>query len=58
MGVPKRKVSKQRKRKRQAHWKISGPSLVRCPQCQARMVPHRVCPECGYYKTKKVINEE
>lgn len=58
MGVPKRKHSKQRQRLRRAGRKVAVLTLVNCPQCQARTVPHRVCPECGYYKTKKVVNSD
>ncbi|MFZ5898851.1 MAG: 50S ribosomal protein L32 [Bacillota bacterium] len=58
MGVPKRRTSKQRKRTRRAQvMKIAAPQLVPCPQCKAPVMPHRVCPECGYYKAKKVIND-
>jgi large subunit ribosomal protein L32 len=57
MGVPKRKHSKQRKRMRRAGWGLEAPNLVNCPQCQARMLPHRVCQECGFYKAKKVVNK-
>ncbi|MBE3587189.1 MAG: 50S ribosomal protein L32 [Thermoanaerobacteraceae bacterium] len=55
MGVPKRKSSKQRGRQRRAHWKIEAPGLVRCPQCHALKMSHRVCPECGYYKARAVV---
>ena len=56
MGVPKRKMSKQRARQRRgANWKIEAPKLVECPQCHALTVPHQVCAECGYYKGKEVI---
>ncbi|NHM27545.1 50S ribosomal protein L32 [Desulfofundulus sp. TPOSR] len=55
MGVPKRKTSKRRARMRRAHWKIEAPGLVRCSQCRALIMPHRVCPECGYYKAKEVV---
>lgn len=56
MGVPKRKSSKQRGRQRRAaSYKIEAPSLVNCPQCRALVVPHHVCPECGYYKNREVI---
>lgn len=57
MGVPKRKTSKQRARQRRAHWKIEAPGLVHCPQCRALAMPHRVCPECGYYKAKEVVKQ-
>lgn len=30
-------------------------TLVECPQCHARMVPHRVCPACGHYAGRHVI---
>lgn len=56
MGVPKRKQSKQRGRQRRAaNMKLEAPNLVNCPQCHALTVPHRVCPECGYYKNREVI---
>ncbi len=56
MGVPKRKASKQRGRQRRAaNMKIAAPALVECPQCHALIVPHHLCPECGYYKGKEVV---
>lgn len=58
MAVPKRRHSKQRGRKRRAQWKISAPKLIPCPQCEAWTLPHRVCPECGFYKSNKVVDVE
>ncbi len=56
MGVPKRKSSKQRGRQRRAaNMKLEVPALVNCPQCHALVVPHHLCPECGYYKEREVI---
>ena len=37
-------------------WKLSAPTLVKCPQCGELKVPHQVCGRCGYYKGKEVIN--
>ncbi|MBM7854402.1 large subunit ribosomal protein L32 [Desulfohalotomaculum tongense] len=55
MGVPKRKRSKTRNRRRRAVvMKLETPSLVRCPQCQALIKPHHMCDECGYYKDREV----
>ena len=48
MAVPKRKVSKARRDKRRANWKLSVPGMVKCPQCGALVLAHRLCPECGY----------
>ena len=55
MAVPKRKVSKQRKRNRAANWKASAPTLVECPQCHEQKVAHKVCDACGYYDGKQVV---
>jgi large subunit ribosomal protein L32 len=58
MAVPKRKISKTRKRKRRAHSRIKAPGLARCPRCGEPVMPHRACPHCGYYKDTKVIETE
>lgn len=58
MAVPKRKVSKTRKRKRRTHWKAEAPGLVKCPKCDELVMPHRACPHCGYYKGRKVLETE
>ena len=58
MAVPKNKVSKARRDKRRANWKLTAPNLVECPQCHELMLPHRVCPSCGQYKGKEVIKVE
>ncbi len=57
MAVPKRKVSKTRRNKRRANWKLNASNLVRCPQCHSLKAPHRVCDECGYYKGREVIEK-
>ena len=58
MAVPKNKVSKARRDKRRANWKLTAPNLVECPQCHELIMPHRVCPICGQYKGKEVIKVE
>lgn len=55
MAVPKRKVSKARRDKRRANWKLTIPGMVKCPQCQEYKLPHRVCMSCGSYDGKEVI---
>ncbi len=58
MAVPKRKVSKTRKKKRRTHWKAEAPGLAKCPKCGEMVMPHRACPHCGYYKGRKVLETE
>ncbi len=56
MAVPKRRVSKTRKRMRRTHYKITANQMVICPNCKAKIRPHRICPKCGFYKGKEVID--
>ena len=58
MAVPKRKVSKQRRRKRRGVQVAEKPSVNRCPRCGDAKQPHRVCPSCGYYGGKQVVEVE
>ena len=55
MGLTKRRFSKARTASRRAVFRTHAVTLVDCPQCHARMVPHRVCPACGYYAGRQVI---
>jgi large subunit ribosomal protein L32 len=54
MAVPQRRTSKTRKRMRRTHFKLSVPGMVKCSQCGAAKLAHRVCKECGYYKDVEV----
>lgn len=58
MALPKRRHSKSRRDKRRANWKLEAPNLSLCPQCKMPKLPHRVCPNCGYYKGEQVIEIE
>lgn len=33
-------------------------SFAVCSNCKAPVVPHRVCPDCGYYRGRQVITIE
>ena len=55
MALPKGNISKARKHSRQANWKISAPSIVKCPRCQKMKLSHRVCKHCGYYDGRDVL---
>jgi len=55
MALPKKKVSKSRRDKRRANWKLEAPALVVCPQCHEPKAPHRACPKCGFYRGRKAI---
>ena len=55
MGLTKRRFSKARTASRRARFKAQMVTLVDCPQCHARMVPHHMCPACGYYAGRQVV---
>ena len=55
MALPKGKISKARKNARRANWKISAPSIVKCPRCQKMKLAHRVCKNCSYYDGRDVL---
>ncbi|NPB05969.1 MAG: 50S ribosomal protein L32 [Aquificae bacterium] len=63
MAVPKSRTSKWRRNRRRAQnffnkFKRSLPSLVTCPECGEKILPHRVCPYCGTYRKRAVIDAE
>jgi large subunit ribosomal protein L32 len=53
--LPKRKISKGRRNRRRAHDFLTPRNLTRCTNCDAMRLPHTVCPECGYYRGREVI---
>lgn len=55
MALPKRKTAKARQGKRRQHLKLAPPPLVDCPQCHTPKLPHHVCPTCGSYDGREVI---
>jgi large subunit ribosomal protein L32 len=58
MAVPKRKLSKSRKRLRRGQHKAASVATQACPRCSSPKLSHRVCPTCGYYRGKKMIEVE
>ncbi|WP_167628687.1 50S ribosomal protein L32 [Listeria valentina] len=56
MAVPARRTSKTKKRKRRTHFKLQVPGMNECSNCGEMKLSHRVCPECGHYDGKEVVN--
>ncbi|PIU78282.1 MAG: 50S ribosomal protein L32 [Candidatus Moranbacteria bacterium CG_4_10_14_3_um_filter_44_15] len=55
MSVPKQRHTKGRRNRRRANIKISSKNLIVCSHCSKMIVKHRICPHCGYYKGKKLV---
>ena len=59
MAVPRATTSKARTRRRRGiNMKLTAPKLIECASCGNLIMPHRVCPKCGFYKGKQVVNAE
>lgn len=58
MAVPFRKVSKTRKRMRRSHNALTQVGVCKCPNCGEAIRPHRVCPNCGFYKGKEEVKKD
>ncbi len=56
MALPKRRQSNTRGKKRRTHYKSKLTSLRKCSQCGSMKIPHRVCPNCGYYQGRPVVS--
>ncbi len=56
MSVPKRHLTKSRVKKRRMHQFLTETTLGACPKCNKPRKLHAVCPNCGFYKGKEVIN--
>jgi large subunit ribosomal protein L32 len=52
---PKRKLSKGRRDRRRAHDAVTAPSLIACTNCGSMILSHKVCPNCGFYKGREVV---
>jgi large subunit ribosomal protein L32 len=55
MANPTSRHSRSRRDKRRANWKIIAPNVVECAECKEPTLSHRVCPSCGNYRGKKII---
>jgi len=38
------------------HIFLEEPILVSCQKCGKAILPHIICPNCGYYKGRQVVN--
>lgn len=59
MGVPKKKMTKRRigNRRSCGHGKFELKESAVCSNCATKVMPHKICSNCGYYKGKKILNK-
>jgi len=54
-ALPKHRVSRRRQGNRRRHHYLTLPPLMTCPACREKKVTHHVCPNCGTYRGRQVI---
>ena len=57
MAVSPKKTSKAKKNMRRSHHALTPAQYMKCPNCGALKLNHKICLECGYYKGKQIIGE-
>ena len=55
-GVPKKRHTKGSRNQRRMHLFLKAPNLAKCQKCGQPVKSHTVCPACGFYKGKEVID--
>ena len=55
MAVPKRRTSRSKQGHRRSHHAAKPPQIQFCTQCNEPVLPHRVCPNCGFYQGREVV---
>ena len=55
MANPKRRHSNTRTRTRRAHDHLAPVGVSACPRCHQTKRPHAVCPHCGHYRGRQVV---
>ena len=58
MAVPKRKHSNSRTGKRRSQDAKTPQELTYCAQCSKAVPSHTICPNCGHYMGRKVVEIE
>ena len=58
MAVPKRKHSNARTGSRRAHDALKPRQLAYCSKCSTAVPTHVVCPNCGHYMGRAMVESE
>ena len=56
MAVPYRRTSRSKARTRRAHHALKATGFTHCITCGDVHLPHHVCPSCGFYNGKRVLD--
>lgn len=55
MATPKKRLSRSKRGQRRSHDALQAATVINCTNCGSMVLPHHVCPSCGYYKGKEIV---
>lgn len=55
MAVPRKKVTRSKRKMRRSHDALRPNAFHECPNCGELKRPHHVCGACGYYADREVV---
>ncbi|MFH1508636.1 MAG: 50S ribosomal protein L32 [bacterium] len=55
MSIPKRRKSSAKRDTGRSHLALSKVKVFSCQKCQAPVLPHHMCLECGTYNGREVM---
>ncbi len=58
MVEPVKHHSRSKARRRKSQILLRPKKLIRCKTCQELTLPHRICPNCGFYKGRQYLTLE
>jgi len=56
MSVQKQRHTKARRDRARKMLALKSKNLVKCSKCGVAVRAHSVCPKCGFYKGKEVVD--
>ncbi len=56
MAVPRNRTSNARKNSRRSHHAKVAKNATACSNCKKMRLSHKVCPHCGYYAGRLLVD--
>src|SRR5262245_54161413 len=58
MAVPKRRTSPSKQGHRRSHHHATPKQIQYCKRCNEAVLGHRVCPNCGWFQGRIVVEKK